>query len=125
MLARAVFRSKILASISLGTTMSKPSRSHSSSSYSDDIEKLFRYTRGRWLYNERERESHFFCDSFCLVLKPSPALHEMQKMTYVIPVSILRNLRRLHVKPREPVLARSLQSLKKASFHFSVGRFIF
>lgn len=98
--------------------MSKPSRSHSSSSYSDEIEKLFRYTRGRWLYNERECELHFFfCHSFCL-LKPSPASHKIQKLTYVIPVSILRNLRGLHVKPREPVLARSLQSLKKASFHF-------
>ncbi|KIM48624.1 hypothetical protein M413DRAFT_437823 [Hebeloma cylindrosporum] len=35
--------------------MSKPSRSRSSSSYADDVEKLFRFTRGRWLFNEREQ----------------------------------------------------------------------
>lgn len=37
---------------------------------------------------------------------------------YDIPVSILRNLRELHVKPWEPVLVRFLRSLKKARLHF-------
>jgi hypothetical protein len=32
------------------------SRSHSTRAYLKEQEGLFKYTRGRWLYNERERE---------------------------------------------------------------------
>jgi hypothetical protein len=39
-------------------------------------------------------------------------------MIYAIPVSILRNLRELHAKPWEPILARFSQSLKKVRLHF-------
>lgn len=59
LLQRALSRSKALWNRSTQT----PSRSLSSPSHSEDIEKLFQYTRGRWLYNEREREytpSHLF-----------------------------------------------------------------
>lgn len=52
-----VFRSKALVSL---RKLPTPSRSLSYPSHSEDIEKLFRYTRGRWLYNEREREYHFW-----------------------------------------------------------------
>jgi hypothetical protein len=32
------------------------SRSHFTRAYLEEQEGLFKYTRGRWLYNERERE---------------------------------------------------------------------
>ena len=64
MLQRAVSRSKALVSSVSPRNQTISSRSLSSPSYSEDIEKLFRYTRGRWLYNEREREYHLPSDVY-------------------------------------------------------------
>jgi len=58
MLHRAILWPKTLVSSMISLrNRSTPSRSNSSTSYSEEMEKLFRYTRGRWLYNERQRES--------------------------------------------------------------------
>ena len=53
---RRVFQSKALASAFGGRMVHSPSRSHFTPAYLDDLEGLYKYTRGRWFCNERERE---------------------------------------------------------------------
>lgn len=62
MLLRVLSRSKALTSSISAQTRSTPSRSNSNALHPEETEKLFRYTRGRWLYNEHEREGHL-CDA--------------------------------------------------------------
>jgi hypothetical protein len=88
----------LLSSVSPRNRQS-PSRSLSSPSQfpSEDAEKLFQYTRGRWLYNEREREYTTFLliSNTVTILR---ILFEMQKMTYVIHVSILTSWSELRAR---------------------------
>jgi hypothetical protein len=54
---RRVSRSKALvALVSAFSDRMVHSRSHFTRAYLEEQEGLFKYTRGRWLYNERERE---------------------------------------------------------------------
>ncbi|KAF8519327.1 kinase-like domain-containing protein [Hysterangium stoloniferum] len=55
MLLRTFSRSKALASSISSRNQSTLSTSNSNALHSEEMEKLFRYTRGRWLYNEREQ----------------------------------------------------------------------
>jgi len=112
MLHRALSWSKTVTSSMAALNWSRLT----SSTYSEETEKLFRDTRGRWLYNERQRQCHLqflwpnpITYIFCL------SLYGIQKMTFAILALIPRSSHELLAKLRVPALVRSLQNLTEVS----------
>ena len=64
--------------------------------YLKELEGLYRYTRGRWLYNEREREHLQVV--YALYLTAYKKENELQRMIFVIRHLIMKSSRKLHVR---------------------------
>ena len=91
-----VFQSKALVTLASAfgdRLVHSSSRSHLTPAYLEELEGLYKYTRGRWLCNEREREYLVYA-----VISYSSRRVLLQRMIFVTRHSIMKSSRKSHVR---------------------------